>query len=155
MSSFVKGSITPPITYSLIEDVVAVDGGGGKRFRAAFLERYNASPRFRALLRDLTWFWGVPCLVVGVVLMALIFTVSREVAYGLGWGVPAAWAGLWTLVTIFWVRKVLREEEEGWEGPVWGEGAEVVSEAQGGEGGGPPAMEMAQRDAGSVSGTTI
>ncbi len=158
MSSFVKGALTPPITYSIIEDAVAVDGGGGRRYRSALMTRYSASPKFRALLRHMTWFWGIPSLVIGVVLLALIFTVKREVAYGLGWGLPAVWAGIWVLMTIFWVRRVLRDEERDWEGPVWLEGgadadAEVV-EGQGGAGGGGE-MGMEQGNRGAVSGTTV
>ncbi len=89
--------------------------GGGKKYRAAFLTRYNASPKFRALLRHMTWFWGVSSLVVGVVLMVLIFTIPRAVAYGLGWSIPAIWAGAWTVITIVWVKRVLREEKTAWE----------------------------------------
>jgi hypothetical protein len=150
MSSFPKGSTTPPITYSITEDVVAVDGGGGQKYREALMMRYNASPRFRTLLRQMTWFWGVPCLMVGVVLMALIFTVRRQVAYGLGWGVPTIWACVWTLITIFWVRRVLREEEEGWEGPVWLDG-----DAERGGESADAGVEMEQENGGSMSGTTV
>lgn len=147
MSSHVKGAVTPPITYSIIEDAVAVDGGGGRRYRTALMMRYTASPKFRALLRDMTWFWGISSLLVGLVLMALIFTVKREVAYGLGWGVPAIWAGIWTLITIVWVRKVLRDEERDWNGPVW-----LDPEGQCGI---DAAVEMEQGNRGSVSGTTV
>lgn len=108
MSSFVKGATIPPITYSIIEDIVAVDGGGGERYRKAFMTRYYASPKFRALLRQMTWFWGVSSLVVGVALMVLIFTVRKEVAYGLGWSVPSSWVGTWVLITILWVKRTLR-----------------------------------------------
>lgn len=133
--------MTPPITYSIIEDAVAVDGGGGKKYRAAFLLRYNASPKFRMLLRQMTWFWGVPSLAVGVALMALVFTVPRPVAYGLGWSIPSFWAGLWTLITIFWVKRALREEEREWKGPVW---AENMIDAGAGEEGSAAEVEMRQ-----------
>lgn len=137
MSSFVKGAITPPITYTIIEDIVAVDGGGGERYRRAFMTRYYASPKFRALLRQMTWFWGVASLVIGVVLMILIFTVSKPVAYGLGWSVPSIWAGIWVLITIYWVKRALREEKTEWRGPVW---VEIKERADGGS----AATEMAQ-----------
>lgn len=154
MSSFAKGSVTPPIIYSIVEDVVAVDGGGGQRYRSALMMRYNASPKFRTLLRQMTWFWGVPSLFIGVVLIALIFTVRKEVAYGLGWSIPAIWAGIWTLITILWVKRVLKEEEEEWNGPVW-----LEPESGGGGGGGgtsASAQEMVQQgNGGSVSPTTV
>lgn len=115
MSSHIKGSICPPITYTIIEDVIAVDAGAGKVYREALLQRYNASPRFRTMLIQLVWFWGVPSVVVGTVLLALIFTVKKEVAYGLGWAVPNMWAGIWTISTILWVRRSLRIEKETWK----------------------------------------
>lgn len=158
MSSYVKGAVTPPIIYSIIEDVVAVDGGGRQNYRTALMTRYNASPKFRTLLMHMTWFWGVPCLLVGVVLMALIFTIKREVAYGLGWSIPAIWTGIWTLMTIQWVKKVLREEERDWNGPVW------LRPEERGDGGTAPAaaaaadatvVEMAHRDGGSGSSAAV
>jgi hypothetical protein len=115
MSSHIKGSICPPITYTIIEDVIAVDAGAGKVYREAFMQRYNASPRFRSTLIQLVWFWGAPSVVVGAVLLALIFAVKKEVAYGLGWAVPNIWAAFWTILTIFWVRRSLRIEKETWK----------------------------------------
>ena len=50
MSSHIKGVICPPIAYTIIEDIIAVDAGAGKVYREALLQRYNASPRFRKLL---------------------------------------------------------------------------------------------------------
>jgi hypothetical protein len=115
MSSHVKGSVCPPITYTIIEDVIAVDAGAGKVYRAALLQRYNGSPRFRKMLIQLVWFWGIPSVIVGTVLLALIFTIKKEVAYGLGWAVPNIWAGIWTILTILWVRRSLRIEKETWK----------------------------------------
>jgi hypothetical protein len=115
MSSHIKGSVCPPITYTIIEDVIAVDAGAGKVYREALLQRYNASPRFRKMLIQLVWFWGIPSAIVGVVLLPLIFTVKKEVAYGLGWAVPNIWAGIWTVLTILWVRRSLRIEKETWK----------------------------------------
>lgn len=148
MSSHVKGAFTPPITYAIVEDIVAVDGGGGQTYRMALMTRYNASPVFRKLLRHMTWFWGVPSLTVGVALMALVFTMRREVAYGLGWGVPAIWAGIWSLMTILWVKRVMREEERGWKGPIWLDTAGV-------DGGGGCTMEMTHGQSDSRSGMAV
>ena len=114
LSSHIKGSVCPPITYTIVEDVIAVDARAGKAYREAFLLRYNASPRFRKMLIQLVWFWGIPSVIVGVVLLAVIFTVKKEVAYGLGWAIPNIWAGIWTVLTILWARKSLRIEKETW-----------------------------------------
>ena len=114
LSSHIKGSVCPPITYTIIEDVIAVDAGAGKAYREALLQRYNASAQFRTMLIQLVWFWGIPSVIVGIILLALIFTVTKEVAYGLGWAIPNIWAGIWTILTILWVRRSLRIEKETW-----------------------------------------
>jgi hypothetical protein len=115
MSSHIKGSVCPPITYTIIEDVIAVDARTGKVYREALLQRYNASPRFRKMLVQLVWFWGIPSVIVGIALLVVIFTVKKEVAYGFGWAVPNIWAFLWTVLTILWVRRSLRVEKETWK----------------------------------------
>lgn len=114
LSSTPKGVVAPPLVYHIIEDVVAVDGDGKRQYRKALHARFEASPRFRRLLWHLTIFWGMPTAFVGAVLLALIFTVKKEVAYGLGWGVPAAWAALWTVITFIWVITELKLEAQNW-----------------------------------------
>lgn len=81
ISSLPQGAPLRPGIYSIIEDVIAVDGSGGTEFRERFNARYNASHYFRQMLHRLTLFWAVPaCLVAGAT-TAIIFTVSRDVAY--------------------------------------------------------------------------
>ncbi|KAL9105656.1 MAG: hypothetical protein Q9227_009205 [Pyrenula ochraceoflavens] len=115
LSSTPKGVVAPPLVYHIIEDVVAVDGGGKLRFRDALHDRFEASPRFRRMLWHLTNFWGLPTAFMGAILIALIFTVDKEVAYGLGWGVPTVWAAIWTVITIIWVKAELKLEYDKWE----------------------------------------
>ncbi|GAB1192830.1 hypothetical protein APSETT444_002027 [Aspergillus pseudonomiae] len=50
ISSTPKGSTMPTALYVMIEDVVAVDGGGGQKFRYALRVRYLSSPYFRLKL---------------------------------------------------------------------------------------------------------
>lgn len=114
LSSHVKNSICPPLTFCMLEDICAVDGKGGKKFRVAAMARYNASPRFRALLMQLLWFWSIPAVVVGAAFIAVIYVASDDVAYGVGWGGPTVWAVLWTWVTVVWVQRALRLEKETW-----------------------------------------
>lgn len=115
MSSHVKGSVCPPLTFCILEDMVSVDGRGGKVYREAALARYNASPRFRKLLVQLLWAWSLTALGLGVALIAIIFSIPEEIGYGLGWGVPTAWGALGALTTILWCKRSVRIERELWK----------------------------------------
>ncbi|KAL1913090.1 Deoxycytidine monophosphate (dCMP) deaminase [Sporothrix stenoceras] len=77
-----------PLTYTLVEDVVAVDGGAGRAYRQRLAVRWGQSPRFRALLARLNWLWGVGCLLGGAMTMTILWTTSQDVAYGFGWAGP-------------------------------------------------------------------
>jgi len=114
ISSVPKGARVPPLVYTLIEDIVAVDGSGTKVYRAALQARYEASPHFRTMIAQLNWFWGVSGFAIGVALIAVIWTIPQEAAYGVGWGAPLVFAFLWTAATIFWARRSLRLEREMW-----------------------------------------
>jgi len=114
VSSVPRGERMPPGLYTLIEDVVSVDGNGGKPYREALRDRFNASPKFRRMIINLSFFWSIPALVVAGAVTAVIFTVDRPVGYGIGWVVPFIWAGLWAFTTIKWVQHSLREEKEAW-----------------------------------------
>ena len=84
ISSIPKGGRVPPLVFTLVEDVVGVDGAGGREYRNALLARYGASPRFRKMMAQQNWFWAVGALVDGVGTMAVIWTVPEKVAYGVG-----------------------------------------------------------------------
>ena len=106
-----------PCTYMITEDVIAVDTGVGRRYRGAMNDRYEASPIFRKMLRDLDLFWGVSAVVVGLICLAVVCdeNMQEEVAYGLGWGIPPIWAGVWALITIKWVQTALKKEAQAWD----------------------------------------
>ena len=121
LSSIPAGSPVRPPVYSIVEDIVAVNGGGGKRYRQAINDRYEASPVFRQLLCEMSWFWGVPAFLLVVVLLVLTGIGSRpgnstflQVSYVLNWTLPWAWAATMAVVTIRWVQQRLREEKAGW-----------------------------------------
>ncbi|CEJ58223.1 hypothetical protein PMG11_06888 [Penicillium brasilianum] len=114
ISSTPKGSVMPTALYALIEDVVAVDGGGGQMYRYALRTRYLSSPYFRRMLFEMNCFWSGGSIIFAAVFTAIIFTVSEPVAFTLGWTLPFAWAGVWTLITIPWVQSDLRREKKAW-----------------------------------------
>ncbi|EEP79976.1 conserved hypothetical protein [Uncinocarpus reesii 1704] len=114
ISSTPKGHVMPTALYVLIEDIVAVDGGGGQKYRRALRDRYLASPYFRQMLFEMNCFWGGGSIVWATIITILIFTTPRDVAYTLGWTLPFVWAGLWTIITIPWVQADLRREKAAW-----------------------------------------
>ncbi|KAF7967148.1 hypothetical protein HWV62_18624 [Athelia sp. TMB] len=115
LSSAPKGGFVRPMVYTLVEDIVAVDGGGGRRFREEWNARYEASPAFRRMLSRLDAFWGFGAVVVAGVATALLWTVPVASGYWIGWLVPFLWAALWARLTIGYVRRCLAEEHAGWK----------------------------------------
>lgn len=81
ISSTPKGSVMPTALYALIEDVVAVDGGGGQIYRYALRTRYLSSPYFRRMLFEMNCFWSGGSIIFAAVFTAVIFTVSEPVAF--------------------------------------------------------------------------
>ncbi|KAK3380997.1 hypothetical protein B0H63DRAFT_474723 [Podospora didyma] len=116
ISSIPKGSPMFPLVYTLVEDVVAVDGAAGIEYRKALLARYAASPNFRRMIAKQNWFWAIGSLIDGIGTMVVIWTVPQEVAYGVGWGSPFVFFIIWTTTTVLWVRRDLRLEKEQWRG---------------------------------------
>lgn len=114
ISSIPKGAQLRPGIYSMIEDIVAVDGSGGTDYREALNKRYEASHTFRAMLRRLGLFWSIGAEAMAVLCTILVFTLQRDAAYAVGWAAPFIWAGVWTLATFWYVKKKLRDEKTAW-----------------------------------------
>lgn len=114
VSSIPKGSQLRPGIYSVIEDICAVDGSGGTEYREALNRRYEASHIFRAMLRRLGAFWAFGAIAAATLVTVLIFTIQHEAAYVVGWSVPFIWAGIWIVITYWYVCKKLREEKTAW-----------------------------------------
>ncbi|OJI99203.1 hypothetical protein ASPVEDRAFT_125535 [Aspergillus versicolor CBS 583.65] len=123
ISSTPKGAVMPTALYVLIEDVVAVDGGGGQMYRYALRTRYLSSPYFRRMLVQMNFFWAGGSIVWGAAITAMVFTTPQDAAFAIGWAAPFVWAGIWALITIPWVQSDLRREKEAWRtnGPQGGE----------------------------------
>lgn len=83
-SSLAKGQLSRPGVYTIIEDVVAVEGGGGRTFREELDKRYQASPEFKSMLMKLSFFWSVPALLIAGGTTAVIWTVPATVGFGVG-----------------------------------------------------------------------
>ncbi|KAM0544197.1 hypothetical protein ACHAPJ_011948 [Fusarium lateritium] len=114
LSSHVIGDRYPPLTFTIMEDITACDGGAGKEYREAALARYNASPRFRRMLCEMLWAWAITGSILSIVLIALAWTLPVEVAYTLGWAVPSAWGAIGAYLTIKWGQRSIRIESENW-----------------------------------------
>ena len=84
ISSWAKGDRTPLLVYTLVEDIVAVDGSAGKEYRQRLMARYKISPKFRLMLAQLNWFWGIGALLDGAGTIVLLFTLDERIAYGVG-----------------------------------------------------------------------
>ncbi|KAL2158808.1 hypothetical protein VTH06DRAFT_4000 [Thermothelomyces fergusii] len=114
ISSVPRGGRVPPLVLTLVGDVVAVDGAGGRAYRDALMARYAASPRFRRMIAQQNWFWAAGALADGVGTFVVVWTVPEKVAYGVGWGSPLIFVIIWTAITVHWVRRSLRREKELW-----------------------------------------
>lgn len=115
ISSLPQGAQQRPGIYNIIEDVVAVDGGGGTDYRRRFSARYEASHIFRRMLHRLTIFWAIGAEAAAVLCTVLIFTLtSGDAAYVIGWTVPFIFAGIWALVTWWYVKRNLLYERTHW-----------------------------------------
>ncbi|GJE91564.1 hypothetical protein PsYK624_077140 [Phanerochaete sordida] len=115
MSSFPAYRPLPPLTYTIVEDVIAVDGSGGLRFRHAWAHRYQASAALRALLRATALGWGASGTLVAAGLIVAAWLAPRDTAYGLGFGVPWIWALACTAATLAYTRRMLRRERALWQ----------------------------------------
>ena len=84
VSSIPKHDFFRPGSYTIIEDIVAVDGYGGRRYREALDKRWKACPLFRRLLLQISLFWSVSGLAVAAGCTAVVFTTEIPVAFGVG-----------------------------------------------------------------------
>lgn len=114
ISSIPKGGRVPPLVFTLVEDIVGVDGAGGREYRNALVARYESSRRFRKMIAQQNWFWAVGALFDGIGTMAVVWTVPERAAYGVGWGSPLIFVLVWATISIHWVRRALRHEKELW-----------------------------------------
>lgn len=84
ISSLPAGHIVRPAVYTLIEDIIAVNGGAGTKYREELNARYEASPLFRRMLNRLDGFWGFGALTTAATVTALLWTIKVEYIYWAG-----------------------------------------------------------------------
>ncbi|KAF2221835.1 hypothetical protein BDZ85DRAFT_264469 [Elsinoe ampelina] len=117
ISSQPRGEVPRNAVFTLVEDVVAVDGAAGTEYRERLAARYKASETFRAMMQTMTMFWGWGALGTAVLTTVLAFALeNKEVAYTQGWSVPFVWAMLWAAISWRYVERMLRVEREVWRG---------------------------------------
>ncbi|KAF7183972.1 hypothetical protein CNMCM7691_004462 [Aspergillus felis] len=113
VSSMAKGALVRPGVYTILEDVVAVDGGQGLHFRQLLDNRYRSNRALQDLLQWTGWAWGLSGLGVSVVLLALIGSLTNEeISFVLGWSVPWVWVAVLTLLTYHFIFKTAQTYDE-------------------------------------------
>ncbi|KAF2498927.1 hypothetical protein BU16DRAFT_482099 [Lophium mytilinum] len=108
------GNVVRPAIFYIVEDVVAVDGGGGLEYRKAFSARYESSPVFRGMIWDLSVVWMLWFYVFAALFTVLVFVLPKAAVYAVGWAGPFLCAGLVAVWTVAYVRAELRRERKGW-----------------------------------------
>ncbi|KAI0697271.1 hypothetical protein BC835DRAFT_1270549 [Cytidiella melzeri] len=115
VSSMPANKPLPPLTYTITEDVLAVDGGGRLAFRQAWRRRYEVSRCMRRLLRIIAIAWGLSGCVVASVLIATSWSTPMDVGYALGYGIPWIWVAVLSIWTIRFVHRQLDVERQAWQ----------------------------------------
>lgn len=61
-------------------------------------------------------------MIAGGGIIAMVMTIPKYIAYGIGWTAPFVWAGAMAYVTIRWTQRMLDIEMKEWEEGKWGNG---------------------------------
>ena len=112
ISSIPPGEKMRPGGYYIMEDVVAVDGGGRSAFRKALNVRYTSSPIFRRLILEMTVYWATSGLIFVGVSAVITFTTPLYIAFGVTLGWIPIWPFLCFLVALCWVQRRLVQEKQ-------------------------------------------
>lgn len=108
-----------PAVFYVVEDVVAVDGNGGREYRTDLGVRYASSQLFRDMIFTLSVVWMLVFYTAGAGLTVLIWVLSgrgqdvQMVVLGVSWAGPFALGGLLAWGTILYVQDCLRKERIG------------------------------------------
>ena len=117
LSSRPSGSVIEPALFYVWQDLTAVDGAGTNTFRKKFETRYDTSMGFRKLLEELTLIMGVGLILVFPLVAVVIYLTPEdrmELIWGTTMGINVVWLGIVATLCIWWVRRGLRQERQGW-----------------------------------------
>ncbi len=112
ISSLPPGHKMRPAAYTIMEDIVAVDGAGRSAFRKALNIRYESSPIFRRLVFEMTAYWATGGLIFIGVSAAFTFATSLNFAFAatLTW-IPV-WTLIWLIPAYLWIQHRLTQEKD-------------------------------------------
>lgn len=120
ISSIQRGEPFRPALYYIIEDLTAVDGGAGARFRDELAERWNASTPFQTLIYKMGWILGFSGLAMALIELLFMMTMPIDIFFGLSWVIFWTWAGYITYYCIRYTRASLLAEREWWDKEILG-----------------------------------
>lgn len=112
VSSDVRGVRCKPFVYYIIEDFVAVDAHQKRPYRKELQVRYEASRIFRAMIWEVNMWWTIGGVLFIGGLAGITWAVPFPIAYGVSLGLLFVWIGLWSVVTMWWVKRALRIERK-------------------------------------------
>jgi len=78
VSSYGKGKLARPATFTIAIDMVTVEGNQGNIFRAAWVARYEATVPSRRLPAQLGMLWGIGGIFVAARVITVIVAVPNE-----------------------------------------------------------------------------
>lgn len=84
ISSYPRGTPARPAVYTIIEDIVAVDGKQGREFREIWQGRWESSPLFRTHLAVMDAIWGISGLCIAALCIGIIYGINNV---SVGWAV--------------------------------------------------------------------
>lgn len=99
ISSLEAHQVCRPGVYFIIEDIVAVEGGGSYEFRKRISRRYETSIAFQRLMQHLTIIFSIWAFVLFLVALVLIIVLVRgDVNEDIVYGVVVGFSLLWSAV---------------------------------------------------------
>lgn len=112
LSSDAKGARCRPFVYYVIEDFIAVDAHQKRPFREELRARYAASRIFRAMIWEINMWWTIGGVLFIGGLAGITWAVPFPIAYGVSLGLLFVWIILWSMATIWWVKRALEIERK-------------------------------------------